>query len=323
MADEEFARRIRERYPEGLTGLFAIGATRRTYILERNRAQENPGHIADFAEQGAYLQARYFRFIRTFFDLGGQNMLIAALSYRSFFERGGEYAELVAQEVLRLFDDEACAFYCANAIDPYFVGIDTLRLLPPDSLGWQVAQRMIDFQDSWTYVEGRRKLLWEIASIPLLTVWQTIEALSAAEQAELAAGTALDDAADGLDDLFRRLYRRFGRSAYGTEIPVPHFYLGTNMSGDLKLRTPLALALTAGEYLRTFYVPYPPLFMTEASMRALLDDLAFGDRFHSRKTDYDGRYTRELAEAEYQRVLALADDPSCILGLSRRVVVDS
>ena len=48
MADAEFAQRIRERYPEGLTGLFAIGATRRTFILDRNRHRENPGHIADF-----------------------------------------------------------------------------------------------------------------------------------------------------------------------------------------------------------------------------------------------------------------------------------
>ena len=42
MADAEFAQRIRERYPEGLTGLFAIGATRRTYILDRNRHRKIP-----------------------------------------------------------------------------------------------------------------------------------------------------------------------------------------------------------------------------------------------------------------------------------------
>ena len=37
-----FAAQIHARYPEGLTGLFAIGATRRTYILERQRDQARP-----------------------------------------------------------------------------------------------------------------------------------------------------------------------------------------------------------------------------------------------------------------------------------------
>ncbi len=250
MADPEFARRIRERYPEGLTGLFAIGATRRTYILERNRTQNNPGQIADFADQGAYLQGRYFSFIQTFFELGGQNMLIGALSYRSFFERGGEYADLVTQEVLRLLDDDASAFYQANNIDPYFNGIDTLLLLPPDSPGHQTAQRMVDFQKRWNYAEGRHKLLWDIASIPLLTFWQMFEGLTAAEREAIAAEAVLhaEDGGNGLEDLFWRLYRRFGRFAYGTELPAPQLYVGTNMSGDLKLRGPLVLALTSGEY---------------------------------------------------------------------------
>src|SRR3954468_11642033 len=157
MADAEFAQRIRERYPEGLTGLFAIGATRRTFILDRNRQQENPGHIADFSEQGAYLQEQYHKLISTFFGLGGQNMLIAALSFRSFFERGGEYAELVSQEVLRLMNDDACEFYRKGGIDPYFVGIDTLRLLPADSPAQKTAQAMTDFQRNWSCAEGRRK----------------------------------------------------------------------------------------------------------------------------------------------------------------------
>ncbi len=319
MADAEFAQRIRERYPEGLTGLFAIGATRRTYILDRNRHQENPGHIADFSEQGAYLQGKYHDLIRTFFGLGGQNMLIAALSFRSFFERGGEYAELVSQEVLRLMNDDACEFYQKEGIDPYFVGIDTLRLLPPDSPAQKTAQAMEDFHQRWSYAEGRRKLLWEIASIPLYSFWQAYATLSESERAALEGEVA---SAGGLNDVFYGMYQRFSLSAYGTEFPVPHFYLGTNMSGDLKFRTPMALALTGGDYLRMFYVPYPPLFMTEESLKTMLDDLAFGKRFHSLKTDYAGRYTPELVEAEYQRIMELSADPGNILGLSRRVEED-
>jgi hypothetical protein len=320
MADAEFARRIRERYPEGLTGLFAIGATRRTFILDRNRHNENPGHIADFSEQGAYLQQQYFRFISTFFDLGGQNMLIAALSFRSFFERGGEYAELVSQEVLRLLNDDACEYYKRAGIDPYFVGIDTLTLLPPESPAHATALRMIEFQKKWSYAEGRRKLIWEIASIPLYTFWQAYEGLSAEERQALEGEV---ESAVGLNEIYNRLYGRFSQMAYGTQIPIPHLYLGTNMSGDLKFRTPMPLALTGGDYLRMFYVPYPPLFMSEDAMKTMLNDLAFGDRFHSLKTDYNGRYTPELAEAEYQRIQQLSADPGAILGLSRRVRMDA
>ncbi len=34
---DSFADRIRERFPEGLTGIFAIGGTRTTFILEHNQ----------------------------------------------------------------------------------------------------------------------------------------------------------------------------------------------------------------------------------------------------------------------------------------------
>src|SRR4051794_31760653 len=100
--DESFASRIQERYPEGLTGIFAIGGTRTTYILEQNRYAENPGRIEDFAAHGTFLQDRYCQFINMFMDLGGQNMIITASSFRGFHERGGEYAQLVAKEILRM-----------------------------------------------------------------------------------------------------------------------------------------------------------------------------------------------------------------------------
>src|SRR5688572_11606123 len=122
---DTFAAKIRERYTEGLTGIFAIGGTRTTYILEQNRMQNDPGHIEDFAQHGEYLQRRYMDFIRTFFDLGGRNMIITASSFRGFTERGEEYAALVNKEMLRLIDEDFQVFYREQAIDPYFIGIDT------------------------------------------------------------------------------------------------------------------------------------------------------------------------------------------------------
>lgn len=318
MADAVFAARIRERYPEGLTGIFAIGATRRTYILDQNRHAPNPGHIEDFAAHGAWLMERYFRFIGQFYGLGGQHMIITALSFRSFFERGPDYARVVVPEALRLIDEQAQAYYRAFEADPYFIGIDTLLTLPASSPVHEMAERFAEFQRSWPYASGRRTLIWEIASMPLLTLWQLFARLTPEERAAIDAEIA---AAGELEALYHLLYRRFAREIYGTQVPVPHFYLGTNMSGDLKTRAPLPLALSGGDYLRLFYTPYPTLFMTEQAMKVMLADLAFGERFHSVKRDYDGRYTPELAQAEYERIMTLSADPQTTLGLARRVEI--
>jgi len=316
MSNAAFAARIRERYPEGLTGVFAVGATRRTYILEQNRDAKNPGNITDFHAMGDYLIRRYLDLIGMFFGLGGQNMLITVLSFRSFFERGPEYAAMAAPELLRLFGDEACAFYRANDIDPYFVGVDTLMLLPEGTPGREAAQQIVAFQKRWHYAEGRRKLLWEVASIPLFSFWLAFEAMD--DEERLAINHAIASAPN-LGDIYQRMYARFARIAYGTDFPITHLYVGTNMSGDLKWRSPMPLALTGGDYVRMFYTPYPTLFMTEETMQGILEDLAFGKRFHSLNKDYSGRYSHELVESEYQRIMELRDDPTNVLGLSRRV----
>jgi hypothetical protein len=123
-----------------------------------------------------------------------------------------------------------------------------------------------------------------------------------------------------MDAIYETMYKFFSRKAYGTEMPYPAFYLGTNKSGDLKWRSPLPIALSGGEYMRMFYTPYPSLFITQGTMRTILDNLAFKERFHSLNTDYKDRYSAELVEAEYQRVMALSSDPSTTLGFSRQVV---
>lgn len=316
MSDESFAARIRERYPEGLTGVFAVGGTRTTYLLEQNRDSGDPGRIQDFSAQGSYLIKRYWQLINTYFELGGQNAIVTMFSFRGFYNRGAEYAELVTQEMLRLIDDRSVTFYLDNQIDPYFVGVDTLLHLPPETLPYRVGRQLAAFQQSWTYQPGRRKVLWEMASIPLYSFWKAYQAMnedeSAAFEAELESLT-------NLEDVNRLLYRRFSRAAYGTDIPMPHFYLGTNKSGDLKWRSPMPLALTSGDYMRMFYTPYPTLFITRETLQAILNDLAFKDRFYSAKTDYSGQYTPDLIQAEYERVIELSANPETTVGLSRRV----
>lgn len=316
MNDSMFAARIRERYSEGLTGLFAVGGTRTTYALETGRQAADPGRITDFSAHSEYLAERYRQLVRTFFDLGGQNAIVTAFSFHNFYNRGEEFATLAIAEFVKLITDNFDTFYHENGADPYFLGTDALHLLASDSVGHQLADKLVDYQQRWTYQPGRRKFVWEIASIPLYTLWNVFKSLTDAECADLEAQIA---ALPNLEDVNRLLYGRFSRVAFGTEIPMPHFYLGTNRSGDLKLRSPLSLTLTSGDYMRMYYTPYPSLNITHETMQAILDDLAFGERFHSTKTDYSGQYTPELVQAEYERVLKLSADPTTTLGLSRRV----
>jgi hypothetical protein len=319
MTQEAFKQRIRERYPEGLTGIFAVGGTRTTYILERNRFNADPGQIEDFADHGDYLLRRYWDLIESFFALGGQNMIITAFSFRGFYNRGQEYGELITQEMRRFIDAGSIAFYEQNQIDPYFAGIDTLLLQPEDSPIYRMGQELSDFQRRWPYQTGRQKLVWEIASIPLYSFWQTFQNMDETERRAIDASIASED---NLEEVYRLLYRRFAQDAYGTAVPMPHFYLGTNKSGDLKWRSPLPLALSGGDYLRSFYTPYPSLFTTRETLQVILEDLAFTERFYSARTDYAGQYTSELAQAEYARVMELSGDPHTTLGLSRKVTAN-
>ncbi|MEP7288986.1 MAG: hypothetical protein ABI947_24800 [Chloroflexota bacterium] len=316
MIDNAFASQIRERYPEGLTGIFAIGGTRTTYILEHNRHAADPGHIEDFADQGKFLLTRYLQLIQMFFELGGQNMILTAFSFRGFHNRGDEYQALAMQELVRIVGDEAQAFYREHGIDPYFVGIDTLSLLPEGSPAQQAGKILEAFQQSWNYTEGRRKLVWEVASMPLHTFWKVYASIS--EQDRFAFEAQVESMSN-LEDIYRLYYKTFSQAIYGTEIPMPHFYLGTNKSGDLKWRSPMPLALSGGDYLRLFYTPYPTLFITAETMHSILEDLAFKDRFYSAKTDYASQYTPDLVQAEYDRVMALSADPQTTLGFSRKV----
>ncbi len=317
----DFATRIREKYdPQGgLTGVFAIGGTRTTYILEKNRFAPDPGHIGDFSEHADYILSRDRQFLDMFFELGGQNAILTALSFRSFYERGQEYAALIVPEILKIIGDEFRAFYQTRGVDPYFVGIDTLQHLLPESPAHHAAQHLDEFRHGWPYQAGRRKLIWEIASIPLYSIWHVCRHMTEAEQTALSVEL---EAQTDLEGVVRLMHRHFSRAIYGTEVPMPHFYLGTNKSGYLQWRSPMPLGLTGGEFVRMFYTPYPSLFVTRETLQAILEDLAFGKRFQSLKTDYAGRLSPELAQAEYKRAVDLASRPETTLGLSRQVAAE-
>ncbi len=63
--DAAFSARIRAAFPEGLTGIIAIGGTRTSYILENNRQQTEPGIIPifDYAEDLLEMLFQSYRYV--------------------------------------------------------------------------------------------------------------------------------------------------------------------------------------------------------------------------------------------------------------------
>ncbi len=312
--DAEFAARIHERYPEGLTGIFAIGGTRTAYILERNRHREDPGQIDDFTDYAQYTLEQYLRLIIDFFELGGKYLVIPPLSYQAFYERGEAYTQVVMDYTLDLVGDRATAVYKQYDVDPYFVGIDTLLQLPETQSIRALGVQLQRFQQEWSYSPERRKVIWEIAPIPLYSFWQAQQAMP--DDATQKVDTALRSATD-MREMYDVLFEYYSRAALGTEIPVPHFYVGTNRNGDLKLRSMIPIALIAGGPFRMFFLPYPSPFMTRKALQAILEDLAFGGKSMSKSYDYSGTYSSDLVQAEYRRVVELASDVQSIVGLKR------
>lgn len=314
-----FAARIRAHYPEGLTGVFAVGGTRTSYILGQRSEQQSPGEINDFSQYVNYSLDQLFQLIDAFFEFGGQNLVVALFSYQGFYERGQEYAQLAAEMCLCVIDQLKLDFYRTHQIDPYFVGIDTLLHLPSERFEHQLGAKFEKFQQEWDYQEGRHKLIWEVAPIPLFSFWKAHEVMGKQAQADFA--TALEQTSD-LRAIHDLTYEYYARAVYGTDLPKPHFYIGTNRNGDLKLRALLPIALLCGDPFRLFYTPYPSLFMKRETLQAILENLAFGKPLRSTKTDYSGQITSEMINAEYARVQELSADPNSTLGLTRRIQVD-
>ena len=284
--------------------------------LENNRKGPNPGTISSLDDYASTLLRGYFDFSRMFFNLGGQNMVITALGFESFFQRGEAYAQFIALSTRSLVNKQAADYYHALDADPYFIGVDTLLLLPTSHPAYELGASLVQFMSDWKYDNSRRKMVWEIASIPLLTLWRARDHELSSND-ELSA-LPVNQPAD-LVEVQKTYYEFFARFAYGALIPRAHFYLGTNRNGDLKLRTVLPAGFIGGSDCRLYFTPYPSLMMTQGAMQVMLEDLAFGEqKLRSRQMDYKDRYTPELAEAEYQRFRSLADDPSSILGLSRK-----
>lgn len=322
---DEFVPRVRAHFPEGLTGIIVIGGTRTSFLFELE-------DVTDPADLGRIVPEEYARYgvrayidlIRNYFELGGQNLIVPGWAYQYVTAasergtggwRGEEFRRQFIPLARWLVGEQFVQFYREMEIDPYFAGIDTLLHLPADDEAHALGAALRDFCRDWQYVPGRRRLVWEIASIPLYTFWRSTAALTDAQRAALEGELA---AATDLAQLHRILYGFYTRAAVGTSLPVPHFYLANNRNGDLKLRGPLSMSLSANNAsLRCFYVPYPTLLTTRDTLRVIIEDLMSGRGLRSHDADYRGQFNPDLLRQERQRALALRDDPRSTVGLAR------
>jgi hypothetical protein len=316
MIRSDLAAQLRERFPHGLTGILAVGGTRTYYILNNRRGVENPGRLDNLSGYGVEMMRKTRELIADFLDFGVQHLIVPQLSFQTFENsRGAAYAEATATLALELIGDTFVRFYQDAGIDPYFVGIDTLLKHPEREAGYRVASAYVRFQEQWPYGAGRHKLVWEVAPIPLYSMWRAHEVLGEEAQQQLEADLERAQSLQAAHDI---LYQYYARALYGTELPIPDFYLGSNRNGDIKLRSMLPIALLCGSATRFYYTPYPTMFMTRETIQTILSDLAFGQGLRSTDIDYKDRLTPEFVEQEYQRVIALSRDPSTTIGLVRQ-----
>jgi len=313
MSDYEFTHKIRDHFNGELTGAITVSGTRTTYILEQSQSDQDPGAIKSFQEYADFLIPEYHRLIEMFFSLGVQNLIIPLYPYQVFYARGQEYAQLAMETTKFIIEDVFVAFYKKLNIDPYFAGLDSLEQFPPDHIAHELYQRINEFQNQWDYKSGHYKLIWEIAPIPLFSYQNHSHTDTSQKLSEAISST------NDLREIYDQLYKYYSKAIYGVELPMPHFYIGSNRNGELKLRSMYPISMLAGDPFRLFYLPYPTLYLKENVLKAILNDLAFGESLRALKKDYSGQLTPEIVRAERQRILELSNDPDAVLGLTRHI----
>jgi hypothetical protein len=281
---------------QSLTAIIAIGGTRTAYSLHTGQAS-----ITDFSDYSHWLLSQYQRIISDYLELGGSHLIIPALSWQSFIQRGEKYSKAITKAVELLIGQEMCEFYKAHDLAVRCAGIDTLFQLPKDSPEHQLACQLNAFNETWN--TGSHYLVWEIAPIPTYSILQ--------------AGLALDDSSKPLEALHDDLYEQLAPSVYGLPMPKPDLYIGSARNGDIKLRAMLPFALAAGGEMRFYYLPYPSLLMPREALKTILEDLQQGIADRA-PTAFD--YTDVLSEEAIVQKRAMVQasiERNEILGLRR------
>lgn len=263
---------------EKLSGIIVIGGTRTAYIVDRQIAT---GEITDFQDYADYCAEHYQRIIKDFIDLGGEHLQLPILGWQSFVNRGEKYAIAISQTVQMLTNDEFDTFFRQHRIYPHFVGLESLRLLPSEHYAHKMALHLKAYEETFDIDSVQHHLIWEVASIPNLTIAQS------PIQTDLA-GLNLKEIHDGLYDHYSRLI-------YGANLPIPDFYIGSARNGHIKLRATVAPALAPGSDTKFYFLKYPTILLNRENLERIMNDVRKSG-LSSKQYDYDGIMNQKLLE---------------------------
>lgn len=272
-----------------LSGIIVIGGTRTAYLIDHNLTN---GKIHDFDHYAQYTREHYQRVIRNFFDLGGTHLIVTVSSWQLFIERGAKYSDLMTESLKMLADSQFNTFYEQQKITPYFVGLEAL--LDFDNNIGNTARFLRDT----SYPIRDKVLVFEIAPIPLLT-WQMTD--------------DVDVAGLSLSEMYDKLYQHYSHKAYGIAMPIPQFYLGSARNG-IKLRAMYPSALTAGANTKYYFLPYPSIYLSKATLKRVIDDCNLtGNR--TKSFDYDGIFNSKITDTLREK-FEYYQDEDVVIGLT-------
>lgn len=292
--------RIQAQFPEGLTGIFALGGTRTSYATQCQRDSNNPGAISDFDHYVEYGLSKSLEIIEWFFRCGGSYAILEILDiYRVTNNREG-YRNAAIDAGYSLIDETRREYYQDHSIDPFFSGIDTLLYVPENHPAHQLARAYTQFQANWQYSDKHKKIIFEIAPIPLYTFVQTVKPTI--------------DKDDSLLGLAERLYKHYAQAAYGIYVPPPSFYVGQSRNGDMKSLAFLPMSLDTTGRMRMYFTQYPSFYLTYDAVQKILYDLV-NTRLRANSYDYRDEMTLEMANEMHERFSKMAEG-DIIAGLS-------
>src|SRR5579859_3209370 len=127
---ETLASQLQAAYPQGLTGIFISGTTRRQYLYERGDSSD--GRITDFSDYVDYMLRKVLELARLFYAYGGRHFITPLFWWNAFESRGSELARMYRDFGGNLVKGMAQAFYEEEKVTPIFLGLDTWLAMPPD-----------------------------------------------------------------------------------------------------------------------------------------------------------------------------------------------
>ena len=285
--------------------LFLLVVHVQLIFFEKNRDNLNPGEI-DYDDYVTYSFQKMRDIISYFFAAGGDNLFLEVLDINLLSDkRGAEYTELAINYAYELVNSDFITFYENNHIDVRFVGIDVIQKLDKTHPARQLGDYLSNINNNWQYHDTHHKLIWNIASIHLHSIYNT------------SIENTFDVEFTNMKKALHKYYSHFSEKIYGFYLPQPNLYIGSNRRGELSLSSRLPIAIGVEHDFRLFYVPFPTFFMTQHHFDAIINDLGVVD-LADETIDYSNQLTSLDVKKNYELFKKQASDTSQIAGLRKK-----